>query len=257
MEAAAGGEDSGAAARRRAPPCWRAQQAGSGSRLAELASATGGGACSELTGTDDLASTFKRVAEELHHHQCCSASHRPCSMAKIPSPRHSREGRRQDSPGAQDLRRRRRALCSAYHPVASRPKNSSPALFFIAAKTTLSGSEMLRSTASALTGLLRVQARKEIHRHRDRRFRVLGQPQDRPKIVFGPRAIVADDAQDIFRAPLVIRETLSDFAASSLGLLRTADEIILFGSRTRIARTSREPLTAAFSRSGNDIFASC
>ena len=34
--------------------------------LAKIAASTGGGYL-ELTNTDDLASTFKRVAEELHH----------------------------------------------------------------------------------------------------------------------------------------------------------------------------------------------
>ena len=53
-----------------------------------------------------------------------------------------------------------------------------------------------------------------------------------------------------------IRENPSISESFNLGLLSTAAAIILLGSRMRMARISREPFIAAFSRSVNPMLAS-
>ena len=58
-------------------------------------------------------------------------------------------------------------------------------------------------------------------------------------------------------ATFCIFAKLATSASLSFGLLSTAAQIILLGSRMRIARISRVPLTAAFSRCIIPIFASC
>ena len=54
-----------------------------------------------------------------------------------------------------------------------------------------------------------------------------------------------------------IRAMASISFSVNFGLLNTDAEIILFGSRMRMARISRDPLTAAFSRSEKPILAIC
>ena len=71
-------------------------------------------------------------------------------------------------------------------------------------------------------------------------------------VVLHPGAVAADDPQHVFRHVRHPRER-STSDSLSFGLDSTEAAIILFGSRIRIARISRVPFTAAFSRCENPI----